>query len=287
MINKAIILAGGAGTRLYPLTSVLSKQMLGVYDKPMLYYPLSLLLQAGISDFALVCTQEHIKMYEKMLSNTNTNAKFSFIIQNEPRGIAEAFILCREFIGDEGIALILGDNLFHGSSLDLTSSRRLTQGAIIYGKTVNNPQDYGVAVLSEGKVVEIIEKPKTFRSDLAIPGLYFYDNTVVKRAMSLVPSRRGELEITDLNNLYIADDQLHLSLLDESVAWFDTGSFESLFEASMYVKAVQSRTGCQIGLPCEAALKGGTISKAELRAALISAQPSYHGHYMLNKYFKP
>ena len=286
MINKAIILAGGAGTRLHPLTSVLSKQMLGVYDKPMIYYPLSLMLQAGITDFAIVCTPEHKDLYVKTLSSLHINATFTFILQYAPKGIAEAFILCREFISNDAVALILGDNLFHGSGLNLTAGRQLKSGAQIYGKRVHNPQDYGVAIVKNHKVVKIVEKPAVFLSDLAIPGLYFYDKTVVSRALKLKPSARGELEITDLNNSYIEDKALHLDVLDDSVAWFDTGSFDSLFEASMYIKTVQSRTGCQIGLPEEAALKSGSIKKRALLKRLQTAKRTPHVSYLINKYSK-
>lgn len=286
MITKGILLAGGSGTRLYPITGALSKQHLPIYDKPMIYYPLSVMLDSGISDIAVVCRSEHKSSFERMLSFSHMSVKFTFIIQDEPLGIAHAFKVCKDFIGSSSVMLVLGDNLFHGiTGKSLKNYIKLEKGALIFGKKVKNPQDYGVALFEGSSVIKIIEKPSDKISDVAIPGLYFYDNTVVQKVESLKPSSRGELEITDLNNLYIKENSLSIEMLGDDVAWFDTGTFDSLFEASMYIKAVQSRTGNMIGVPEECAYRSKIMSRKQLMDFTTSNQNQYC-KYLLEKYSK-
>ena len=285
MITQAIILAGGSGTRLSPLTDIVSKQRLPVYDKPMLFYPISLLLKAGLKKLLIVCKSKDLNLYGQMLSPILPYVNITYVIQDVPRGIAEAFLLCEQYIKNEPVALILGDNLFHHFNEIETECKNCTPtfGARIFGKAVCNPQDYGVAVLNQkGQVERIVEKPKEYISNLAVPGVYFYDASVVGKAKTLKPSKRGEYEITDINNLYLQEGNLNLTVLGDDVAWFDTGSFDSLFEATMYVKSVQSRTGSVIGLPLEAAYQSSIISLAQLEESTRSATP--HNIYLRKKY---
>ncbi|WP_194846787.1 glucose-1-phosphate thymidylyltransferase RfbA [Candidatus Neptunochlamydia vexilliferae] len=248
---KGIILAGGLGTRLHPLTLVTSKQLLPIYDKPMIYYPLSVLMQAGIREVLIISTPHDLPRFEALFGDgSHLGIQLSYAEQEEPRGIAEAFIIGESFIGEENVALILGDNIFYGNTLPtlLKSCSQLEQGGIIFGYQVKDPQRYGVLDLNKvGEVVDIIEKPAQPPSSYAVTGLYFYDNEVVNISKALKPSPRGELEITDVNRAYLARGLLRAHLFDPGFAWLDTGTFEALHQASNYVQAIQERQGVQIG----------------------------------------
>lgn len=252
---KGIILAGGLGTRLSPLTRAVSKQLLPVYDKPMIYYPLSTLILAGIHEIALISSQNHIESFKNLLGDgSEFNVNFTYLIQNEPRGIADAFIVASDFIANSKVALILGDNLFYGQGLGRQLARNADiDGAKIFGYRVSDSSSYGVVTLgSKGEVISIEEKPKNPKSDLAIPGMYFFDNTVVHIAKELKPSVRGELEITDVIIQYWKQNRLKVEILERGTAWLDTGNPEGLFEASSFVRAIQHRQGFRLGDPKEA-----------------------------------
>lgn len=284
MTTKGIILAGGSGTRLHPITSVLSKQQLPIYDKPMIYYPLSLMFECGIRDIVIISKPEHVSQYKSMLTKLPVRVNYTFIEQAEPNGIAEAFILAESIITNSPVVLALGDNLFHGiRPKDLKAFAKTNSGATIFGKKVSNPKEYGVALFDDnGIVIRIVEKPTEWISNIAIPGLYFYDNTVVAKTKQLKRSARNELEITDLNNLYIQDQSLKIHILDDDVAWFDTGTADSLFEAAMYVKVVQSRTGNMIGVPEEAAYRSKLITRKEL-IEYATTSSSVYCKYLVEK----
>lgn len=282
---KGIILAGGSGTRLYPTTQVISKQLLPIYDKPMIYYPLSTLLLAGIKEILIISTPEDINNYKSLLSDgSSLGISIEYAIQEKPEGLAQAFIIGENFIGKENCALILGDNIFYGYNLDkiLIESSKTTDGGLIFGYYVNDPQRYGVASFdNDNKVVSIEEKPKNPHSNYAVTGLYFYDNTVVEKAKSLTPSKRGELEITDLNNLYLKEGKLKLEILDQGMAWLDTGTHDSYLEASNFVSIVEKRQGLKICCPEEIAFKKGYISKQELLNIAKPLSKNNYGKYLI------
>ena len=258
---KGIILAGGSGTRLYPVTKAMSKQMVPIYDKPMIYYPMSVLMLAGIRDILIISTPRDIVNFKELFKDgRDFGLNIEYAIQEKPNGLAEAFIIGEEFIGDDNVALILGDNIFYGQSFTshLKAAASLEKGAYVFGYYVQNPKAFGVVEFDEnGKVISLEEKPEKPKSKYAVPGLYFYDNSVVKKAKSLKPSPRGELEITDLNRLYMEEGDLRVQLLGRGMAWLDTGTHASMLQASNFVEAVQSTQGTYIASIKEIAYKQG------------------------------
>lgn len=266
---KGIILAGGNGTRLKPITKATSKQLLPIYDKPLIFYPLSTLMELGIRDIAIIVkSSEKEKFFLLLGDGKRFGINITYLIQDNPNGLAEAFIIGEEFIGKSNVTLILGDNIFYGEALKQSLSSKFSEGANILCYKVNDPERYGVAKISGSKVVEIVEKPKEFVSDYAVTGIYVYDNSVIAKSKSLLPSARGELEITDLNNLYIEEGNLRGIFLDSEMIWMDTGTFNSLHDASSLIKALQSRTGHLIGSPELVSYKNNWIKKNELTEAL-------------------
>jgi glucose-1-phosphate thymidylyltransferase len=282
---KGIILAGGAGTRLYPITSSISKQMLPVYDKPMIYYPLSVLLLAGISDILVISTPRDLPAFMNLLGDgSSLGIKFSYIEQPSPDGLAQAFILGEKFIETDPVCMILGDNIFygHGFGDTLLNVAKLTKGACVFGYYVTDPERYGVVEFdSNKKVVSIEEKPVKPRSSYAVTGLYFYDNTVVKKAKSLKPSQRGELEITDLNHLYLKEGTLEVRLMGRGMAWLDTGTYESLLQASNFIATLEQRQGLKASCIEEIAFKRGFINRDQLIALAEPMKNSQYGKYLL------
>ena len=282
---KGIILAGGKGTRLYPLTIAISKQMLPVYDKPMVYYPLSMLMLAGIREILVISTPEALPAFKELLKDgSQWGLQFEYAEQAEPRGLADAFLVGREFIGDSPVCLILGDNIFYGQGMPslLEECASLTEGAIIFGYKVNDPQRYGIVEFDDHyNVLSIEEKPVNPRSKYAVPGIYFYDDQVVKLAESIEPSARGELEITDLNRAYLKKGQLKAKLFGRGVAWLDAGTHESLLQAAMFIEAIQQRQGLMISCPEEIAYRMGYISWEELRELGKALAGNSYGEYLL------
>lgn len=283
---KGIILAGGHGTRLYPLTIGISKQMLPVYDKPMIYYPLSMLMLAGIREILIISSPEMLPIFRAMLHDgSQWGLQFTYIEQEAPRGIAEAFILGKSFIDNQPVALILGDNIFYGHGLpnQLRAAAQLQQGALIFAYAVKDPERYGVVEFdpATGKALRIEEKPKRPRSQYAVPGIYFYDQRVVAIAESLQPSGRGELEITDVNMTYLREGELQVDVMGRGVAWLDAGTHESLLQASTFVQALQERQGMMISCPEEIAFRLGYISREQLIAQATPMKNNTYGSYLL------
>ncbi|HIZ28855.1 MAG TPA: glucose-1-phosphate thymidylyltransferase RfbA [Candidatus Adamsella sp.] len=281
---KGIVLAGGSGTRLYPVTKAISKQLLPIYDKPMVYYPISVLMLAGIRDILIISTPEDISKFENLLSDgSQFGVNFSYKIQPSPDGLAQAFILGEDFIGNDTAALVLGDNVFYGQSFSKTLQNAVNRveasgGATVFGYRVRDPQRFGVVEFDErGKALSIEEKPKNPKSNYAVTGLYFYDNKVVEYAKNLKPSSRGELEITDLNNIYLKNDKLHVELLGRGFAWLDTGTHESLLQAGQYVQTVENNQGIKIACLEEIAYNMGFLKKEDIEK--ISSQYKNNEYY--------
>jgi len=283
---KGIILAGGSGTRLYPATKSISKQIIPVYDKPMIYYPLSVLMLAGIRDILIISTPQDIRLYEDLLeTGEQIGLSLSYEIQPSPDGLAQAFIIGEDFIGNNNVCLILGDNIFYGQSFGKTllETARIEDGAMIFGYYVNNPERYGVVELdSNGRVLNIEEKPKTPKSNYAVTGLYFYSNDVVEKAKTLKPSARGELEITDLNKLFLNEGRLQVKLLGRGMAWLDTGTHDSLLEASNFIATLERRQGLKASCIEEIAFKRGYINKKQLLKLAKPLKNSQYGTYLVN-----
>ena len=280
---KGIVLAGGSGTRLYPLTMVTSKQLLPIYDKPMIYYPLSTLLLAGIKEILIISTPHDIGGFEKLLGDgSSIGCKIEYKIQPSPDGLAQAFILGEEFIGDDSVALVLGDNIFYGAGLpELLSSKTNVKGGCVFAYQVSDPERYGVVEFDENqKAVSIEEKPDEPKSNFAVPGLYFYDNSVVEYAKNLKPSPRGELEITDINKIYLEKGELEVGVMSRGTAWLDTGTFDSLHDASEFVKVLEKRQGFKISCIEEIAYVKGFINKEELLESAKKYGKSGYGDYL-------
>ena len=282
---KGIILAGGSGTRLYPVTHVVSKQLLPVYDKPMIYYPMSTLMLAGIQDILLISTPQDTCRFEELLGDgSQWGLNLRYAVQPSPDGLAQAFLIGREFIGSDPCALILGDNIFYGQSFSsqLQHAAKLERGATVFAYRVQDPERYGVVAFDErGRATSVEEKPRDPKSHFAITGLYFYDNEVVERAASLKPSLRGELEITDLNRLYLEAGTLNVHVMSRGMAWLDTGTHDSLFEAGLFVQTIQRRQGLKIACPEEIAYRLGYIGQAELERLAQPIRKNEYGQYLL------
>ena len=286
MIKKGIILAGGSGTRLYPLTKVVSKQLMPLYDKPMVYYPLSTLMLAGITEVMIITTPADQKLFQALLNDgSQWGIQIQYAVQPRPEGLAQAFIIGKNFIGNEGCSLILGDNVFYGAGLInlMQNARKREKGATVFGYGVKDPKNYGVVEFDhEDRPISIIEKPKNTKSNYAVTGLYFYDNQVVDIAASLKPSERGELEITDINKVYLEQTQLSVEKLGRGYAWLDTGSHESLLEASNFIETIEKRQGLKICCPEEIAYKIGLIGKEELDRLAQPLKKNQYGQYLLD-----
>lgn len=282
---KGIILAGGSGTRLYPITKVVCKQLVMVYDKPMIYYPLSTLMLAGIREILIITTPEDSLLFRKLLGDGNKlGCKFEYAVQEIPNGLAQAFIIGKKFIGKDNVALILGDNIFYGQGLgNLLSNNLNPKGGIVFAYHVSDPQRYGVVEFDDNnKVISIEEKPQNPKSNFAIPGLYFYNNSVVEIAKNITPSARGEYEITDVNSIYLSNNNLNVIRLDRGTAWLDTGTFDSLLDASNFVSVIEKRQGLKIGCIEEIAYKQGFITKDMLRYISSDLIKSGYGEYLKN-----
>jgi glucose-1-phosphate thymidylyltransferase len=265
---KGIILAGGSGSRLHPLTLSVSKQLMPIFDKPMIYYPLSTLMYAGINEILIISTPKDLPLFKTLLGDGKKyGCSFEYAVQEHPNGLAEAFLIGEEFIGNDKVALILGDNIFYGTGLEkLLQANNNPEGGIIYAYRVNDPKRYGVVEFNqEGKAISIEEKPEDPKSNYAVPGIYFYDNTVVEIAKNIQPSRRGELEITDINKEYLKQGKLNVSILDRGTAWLDTGTFQSLMQASQFVEVIEKRQGLKVGAIEAVAFEMGYIDETQLR----------------------
>lgn len=282
---KGIVLAGGSGTRLYPITKSISKQIIPVYDKPMIYYPVSILLLAGIKEILIISTPQDIHLYQNLLGDgSSLGVRFEYAIQPSPDGLAQAFLIGEDFIGDDSVCMVLGDNIFYGYNLSnmLKQAASLQDGAIVFGYYVNDPERYGVAEFDQnGKVLSLEEKPTNPKSNYAVTGLYFYSNDVVKKAKSLKPSARGELEITDLNKLYLAEGRLNVQLMGRGVAWLDTGTHDSLLEASNFIATIQNRQGLQVACLEEIAYNYGYINREQLLKLAEPLKKNFYGQYLI------
>ncbi|WP_372995812.1 glucose-1-phosphate thymidylyltransferase RfbA [Lutispora sp.] len=283
---KGIILAGGKGTRLYPMTQAVSKQLLPIYDKPLIYYPLSVLILAGIREILIISTPDDTPVYERLLGDgSRLGLKFSYKVQETPRGLADAFLIGEEFIGDDNVCLILGDNVFYGQDLTkvLNRAKRIDKGATIFGYPVKDARSFGVVEFdNKHKVLSIEEKPESPKSNYAVPGLYFYDNRVVEIAKNIMPSARGEIEITALNNVYLEQGELNVILLGRGMAWLDTGTPDGMLKAAEYVEAVQSRQGFYIACLEEIAWRRGFINNDQLRVIGESLRMTDYGQYIIS-----
>ena len=282
---KGIVLAGGSGTRLYPITKSISKQIIPVYDKPMIYYPVSILLLAGIKEILIISTPQDIHLYQNLLGDgSSLGVRFEYAIQPSPDGLAQAFLIGEDFIGDDSVCMVLGDNIFYGYNLSnmLKQAASLEDGAVVFGYYVNHPERYGVAEFDQnGKVLSLEEKPANPKSNYAVTGLYFYSNDVVKKAKSLKPSARGELEITDLNKLYLAEGRLNVQLMGRGVAWLDTGTHDSLLEASNFIATIQNRQGLQVACLEEIAYNYGYINREQLLKLAEPLKKNFYGQYLI------
>ncbi len=281
---KGIILAGGSGTRLYPITLALSKQLMPVYDKPMIYYPLSTLMSAGIREILIITSPQDAPLFQKLLGDgSQLGCNFQYAVQQKPNGLAEAFIIGESFIGSDKVALILGDNIFYGSGLaELLQQNNDPDGGIIYGYHVQDPEQYGVVEFdANGNAKSIEEKPAHPKSNYAVPGIYFYDNEVIKLVKGIKPSSRGELEITDVNKTYLQKGKLKVSILDRGTAWLDTGTFSSLMQASQFVEVIENRQGLKVGAIEEVAYTMGYINREQLHALAKPLLKSGYGTYLM------
>lgn len=282
---KGIILAGGSGTRLYPITYAISKQIMPIYDKPMIYYPLSVLMQAGINEILIISTPHDMPNFQRLLGDGKIyGCNFQYAIQEVPNGLAQAFVIGKEFIGNDKVALVLGDNIFYGSGLmDLLTKNNDPDGGVIYAYHVSDPERYGVVEFDKDfNAISIEEKPANPKSNYAVPGLYFYDNEVIKIAEELKPSPRGEYEITDVNKIYLERGKLKVGILDRGTAWLDTGTFDSLMQASQFVQVIEQRQGLKVGCIEEVAYRKGFITEQQLRDIAQPLLKSGYGQYLLD-----
>ena len=282
---KGIILAGGSGTRLHPLTLAISKQLMPIYDKPMIYYPLSTLMWSGIKDILIISTPQDLPLFEKLLGNGEKfGCNFQYAVQEEPNGLAQAFVIGEDFIGDDKVALILGDNIFYGTGLsELLQENNDPEGGIVYAYHVHDPERYGVVEFDDkGNAVSIEEKPLQPKSNFAVPGIYFYDNSVVEIAKNIKPSSRGEYEITDVNKTYLSQGKLKVRVLDKGTAWLDTGTFKSLMQASQFVQVIEERQGLKIGAIEEVAYRMGYIDKNQFRVLIEPLIKSGYGKHLFS-----